>query len=155
MLLNQLVMETKNVTILLVEDNESDIELAKRALRKENIATDIVVARDGQEALDYMFGRGQYAGRDVSQMPALVLLDLQLPLLDGTETLRHIRADKRTQHQIVVVLTSSLEKTDLINCYDLGVNSYIRKPVDFAKFTEVLKCLGQYWLSINEPPPSK
>jgi two-component system, response regulator len=147
-------MQTKNKTILLVEDNESDVELAKRALLKENIATDIVVARDGQEALDYMFGMGEYAGRDVSEMPALVLLDLQLPQVDGVETLRRIRADERTRRQIIVVLTSSLEKTDLLNCYDLGVNSYIRKPVDFAKFTEALRCLDQYWLTINEPPPS-
>jgi len=147
-------MQTKNKTILLVEDNESDVELAKRALLKENISTDIVVARDGQEALDYMFGTGEYTGRDVSELPALVLLDLQLPQVDGIETLRRIRADHRTRRQIVVVLTSSLEKTDLLNCYDLGVNSYIRKPVDFAKFTEALRCLDQYWLSINEPPPS-
>jgi two-component system, response regulator len=147
-------MQTKNKTILLVEDNESDVELAKRALFKENIATDIIVARDGQEALDYMFGMGEYAGRDVSEMPALVLLDLQLPQVDGLETLRRIRADERTRRQIIVVLTSSLEKTDLLNCYDLGVNSYIRKPVDFAKFTDALRCLDQYWLTINEPPPS-
>jgi two-component system, response regulator len=147
-------MQTKNKTILLVEDNESDVELAKRALLKENIATEIIVARDGQEALDYMFGMGEYAGRDVSEMPALVLLDLQLPQVDGVETLRRIRADERTRRQIIVVLTSSLEKTDLLNCYDLGVNSYIRKPVDFAKFTEALRCLDQYWLTINEPPPS-
>jgi two-component system, response regulator len=141
-------------TILLVEDNESDVELAKRALTKENVATDIVVASDGQEALDYMFGTGKYEGRDVSQMPALVLIDLQLPLIDGTETLRRIRADERTRRQIVVVLTSSLEKSDILNCYGLGVNSYIRKPVDFAKFTDTLKCLVTYWLSINEPPPA-
>ena len=147
-------MQIKNKIILLVEDNDSDIELAKRALRKEHITADIIVARDGQEALDYMFGTGEFAGRDVSQMPDLVLLDLQLPLVNGIETLRRIRADKRTRRQIVVVLTSSLEKTDLLNCYDLGVNSYIRKPVDFAKFTETLKWLNQYWLSINEPPPS-
>ena len=147
-------MEQFRKTILLVEDNESDVELAKRALIKGNIETDIIVATDGQEALDYMFGNGKYEGRDVSQMPALVLLDLQLPLVDGAETLRRIRADKRTRRQIVVVLTSSLEKADLLNCYDLGVNSYIRKPVDFEKFTETLKCLDQYWLSVNEPPPS-
>jgi two-component system, response regulator len=147
-------MKTKNKTILLVEDNESDVELAKRALLKENISTDIIVARDGQEALDYMFGEGEYSDRDVSDLPALVLLDLQLPQVDGVETLRRIRADQRTRRQIVVVLTSSLEKSDLINCYELGVNSYIRKPVDFAKFIEALRCLNQYWLSINEPPPS-
>lgn len=147
-------MLNKNKTILLVEDNESDVELAMRALIKGKIAIDIVVACDGQEALDYMFGTGKYAGRDVSQLPALVLIDLQLPLIDGTETLRRIRADERTRRQVVVVLTSSLEKTDLINCYDLGVNSYIRKPVDFAKFTETLICLDKYWLSINEPPPA-
>lgn len=147
-------MQTNNKTILLVEDNESDVELAKRALVKENIATEIVVARDGQEALDYMFGTGAYEGRDISQMPALLLLDLQLPQLDGIETLRRIRADHRTRRQIIVVLTSSLEKTDLLTCYDLGVNSYIRKPVDFVQFTDALKLLDKYWLSVNEPPPS-
>ena len=147
-------MQVKNKTILLVEDNESDIELAKRALLKEHIATDIIVARDGQEALDYMFGTGEFAGRDISQMPDIILLDLQLPLIGGLETLKRIRADERTRRQVVVILTSSLERTDLITCYDLGVNSYIRKPVDFAKFTDTLKCLNQYWLSINEPPPS-
>ena len=147
-------MLLKKKTILLVEDNDSDIELTKRALFKENITTDIIVARDGQEALDYIFGTGNYTGRDVSQMPALVLLDLQLPRVDGTEMLRRIRADKRTRHQIVVILTSSLEASDLLNCYDLGVNSYIRKPVDFTKFAETLKCIDKYWLSINEPPPS-
>lgn len=147
-------MLNKNKTILLVEDNESDVELAMRALVKENIATDIIVASDGQEALDYMFGTGKYEGRDIAKMPDLVLIDLQLPLIDGTETIRRIRADERTRRQVIVVLTSSLEKTDLINCYDLGVNSYIRKPVDFAKFTETLKCLDKYWLSINEAPPA-
>jgi CheY-like chemotaxis protein len=147
-------MQNKNKTILLIEDNDSDVELAKRALIKENIATDIVVANDGQEALEYMFGTGKYAGRDVSQLPALVLLDLQLPLLDGIETLRRIRADERTRRQIVVVLTSSLEKTDLFTCYDLGVNSYIRKPVDFEQFTETLKFIEKYWLTMNEIPPS-
>jgi two-component system, response regulator len=147
-------MQTITKTILLVEDNDSDVELAKRALTKVNIATNIIVAGDGQEALDYMFGEGKYEGRDVSKMPDLVLIDLQLPLIDGTETLRRIRTDDRTRRQIVVVLTSSLEKADLINCYDLGVNSYVRKPVDFASFTETLKCLNQYWLTINEPPPT-
>ncbi len=147
-------MQVRNKTILLVEDNDSDIELAKRALLKEHIATDIIVATDGQEALDYLFGNGEYAGRDISLLPDLVLLDLQLPLVDGLETLRRIREDLRTRNQIVVILTSSLERSDLITCYDLGVNSYIRKPVDFAKFSDTLRCLTQYWLCINEPPPS-
>jgi two-component system, response regulator len=147
-------MQLKKKTILLVEDNDSDVELAKRVLSKEHIEADIIVAHDGQEALDYLFGSGAYAGRDISQLPDLVLLDLQLPLVNGTDTLRLIRADKRTRRQIVVVLTSSLEKTDLLNCYDLGVNSYIRKPVDYATFTETLKSLVQYWLSMNETPPS-
>lgn len=148
------IMQLKRKTILLVEDNDSDVELAKRVLIKENISADMIVARDGQEALDYLFGTGAYLGRDLSQMPDLVLLDLQLPLVSGTETLRCIRADIRTRCQIVVVLTSSLEKTDLLNCYGLGVNSYIRKPVDYAKFTETLIALVQYWLSMNETPPS-
>ena len=147
-------MHYKNKTILLVEDNESDIDLAKRALKKVEIEMEIVVARNGQEALDYMFGKGEFKGRDVSMMPDLVLLDLQLPLINGTETLRRIRNDPRTRRQIVVVLTSSLEKIDLLNCYELGVNSYIRKPVDFVLFADTLKCLNQYWLLINEPPPS-
>jgi two-component system response regulator len=147
-------MKIKNKTILLVEDNESDVELARRALHKAEIKAEIIVARNGQEALDYMFGKGEYDGRDVSLMPDLVLLDLQLPEINGMETLRRIRNDPRTHKQIVVVLTSSLEKTDLRNCYDLGVNSYIRKPVDFTIFAETLKSLNHYWLFINEPPPS-
>jgi CheY-like chemotaxis protein len=134
-------MNNKKKTILLVEDNESDVELAKRALLKAETEVEIVVARNGQQALDYMFGMGEYD-------------DLQLPQINGIETLRRLRSDPRTFRQIVVVLTSSLEKTDLLACYELGVNSYIRKPVDFAIFAETLKCLNQYWLLINEPPPS-
>ena len=147
-------MQTINKTILLVEDNDSDVDLAKRLLTRENSATEIIVAGDGQEALDYMFGTGEYAGRDVMQLPDLLLLDLHLPLVDGLEVLKHIRADERTRRQIVVVLTASMEQADILGCYDLGISSYIRKPVDFATFTETLKCVSQYWLSINEPPPS-
>ncbi|MFZ4706687.1 MAG: response regulator [Bacteroidales bacterium] len=141
-------------TILLVEDNDSDVDLAKRLLARESSATDIIVASDGQEALDYMFGTGAYAGRDVMQLPDLLLLDLHLPLVDGLEVLKHIRADERTRRQIVVVLTASMEQSDILGCYDLGISSYIRKPVDFSTFTETLKCVSRYWLNINEPPPS-
>ena len=148
-------MSNKKKTILLVEDNPSDIDLTKRAFSKEHINNEIVVAEDGQEALDYMFGTGKYAGRDVSDMPVLVLLDLKLPYIDGLEVLRRIRADERTHRQLVIILTSSKEEQDLATGYDLGVNSYIRKPVDFTQFAEAIKLLGLYWLVINEPPPFK
>ena len=140
-------------TILLVEDNQSDIELTKRALKREHILNEITVVEDGQEALDYMFGTGAYAGRDLTKMPALILLDLKLPIIDGMEVLRRIRANPRTHRQVVVILTSSKEEQDILNGYDLGVNGYIRKPVDFIQFSEAIKYLGLYWLVINEPPP--
>jgi CheY-like chemotaxis protein len=140
-------------TILLVEDNPSDIELTKRALGKSHVANELVVAEDGQEALDYLFGERTYAGRDVTQLPALVLLDLKLPKVDGLEVLQRIRADQRTRRQPVVVLTSSKEEQDLAASYDLGVNSYIRKPIDFAQFAQTIQQLGLYWLVLNEPPP--
>jgi two-component system, response regulator len=139
--------------ILLVEDNISDIGLTKRALQKSNIANELVVARDGQQALDYLMGNGIYADRDVQQMPTLVLLDLKLPIIDGLEVLRRIRSDPRTHRQPVVILTSSKEEQDLATSYDLGVNSYIRKPVDFDQFTEAVRQLGLYWLVMNEMPP--
>jgi CheY-like chemotaxis protein len=143
-------MNTK--TILLVEDNPSDIELTKRALANANIANKLVVAEDGQEALDYLFGTGHYAGRDAAPLLAVVLLDLKLPKVDGLDILRRIRANERTKRLPVVILTSSQEEQDIAAGYDLGANSYIQKPVDFLKFAEAIKTLGLYWLVLNELP---
>ena len=140
--------------ILLVEDNPDDVALTLRALKKNNITNEVVVARDGVEALDYLFATGSYAGRDISVMPAVILLDLKLPKMDGLEVLQRLRTDGRTGLLPVVILTSSQEEQDLINGYSLGANSYIRKPVDFAKFIEAVGQLGLYWLLLNEPPPS-
>jgi CheY-like chemotaxis protein len=139
--------------ILLVEDNPDDEALTIRAFKKSHLVNDIVVAHDGAEALDYLFGRGSHAGRDVSVMPAVVLLDLRLPKIDGLEVLRRIRADERTKLTPIVILTSSKEEQDLINGYLSGANSYIRKPVDFDKFTDAIRQLGLYWLVLNEVPP--
>lgn len=140
-------------TILLVEDNADDEKLSIRALKKNNVANELVVARDGVEALDYLFGTGSHAGRDTNVMPGLVLLDLKLPKLDGLGVLRRLRGDDRTKRLPIVVLTSSREEQDLISSYDLGANSYIRKPVDFDQFTEAVKQLGLYWLVLNENAP--
>jgi two-component system response regulator len=142
-----------NKVILLVEDNPRDEALTLRALRKGNILNEIVVARDGVEALDYIFGRGKYADRDVGERPQLVLLDLKLPKMDGFEVLGEIRSDDRTRHQPVVVFTSSDEEADLVRSYDLGANSYVRKPVDFDQFLEATKQLGLYWLLTNIVAP--
>ncbi len=139
--------------ILLVEDNLDDVDLTVRALKKGNILNEIVVVRDGVEALDYLFGTGVYAGRDLSIMPTVVMLDLKLPKIDGLEVLRYIRADERTKFLPVVILTSSREEQDMLNGYRLGANSYIRKPVDFAQFTEAVHQLKLYWLILNELPP--
>ena len=139
--------------ILLVEDNPSDIGLTQRALAKSHIANELVVAEDGQDALDYLFGRGVYSERDTSQLPAVVLLDLKLPRVDGLEVLRHIRTEMLTRRLPVVILTSSKEEQDLATSYDLGVNSYIRKPVDFVQFAQAIQTLGLYWLVLNEEPP--
>jgi CheY-like chemotaxis protein len=139
--------------ILLVDDNLSDVGLTKRALEKRHISNQLMVAEDGQEALDYLFATGVHAGRDVTDLPTVVLLDLKLPKLDGLEVLRRIRADPRTKRLPVVILTSSSEQQDMAAGYDLGANSYIRKPVDFAKFAEAIEYLGLYWLVLNEPPP--
>jgi two-component system, response regulator len=142
-----------NNKILLVEDNPDDVMLTERALKKSNNNHEIVVARNGLEAIDYLFGTGDYKGRDLSQMPGLVLLDLNLPLVGGLEVLKRIRSDNRTNLIPVVILTSSREDQDLINGYRLHANSYICKPVDFEKFVEDVKHLTLYWLVLNEPPP--
>ena len=139
--------------ILLIEDNSSDVDLTRRALEKGHIANQVVVARDGKEALDYLWGEGAWAGRDVSDLPAVALLDLKLPKLPGLEVLRRVRADARTRRLPVVILTSSKEEQDLTAGYDLGANSYIRKPVDFEQFTQAIGQLGLYWLVWNERPP--
>jgi CheY-like chemotaxis protein len=139
--------------VLLVEDNPDDVELAVRAFRKNNLLNEIVVANDGVEALDYLFGSGIYAGRDLSVQPQLVLLDLKLPRIDGLEVLRRIRADDRTKLLPVVILTSSKEEQDLLQSYALHANSYIRKPVDFERFIDAVRQLGLYWLVLNEAPP--
>lgn len=142
-------------SILLVEDNPDDVELTLRALKIHNIANEVVVARDGVEALDYLFAGGTYAGRDTNVVPQLVLLDLKLPKVDGLEVLRRMRADERTMFVPVVILTSSKEEQDLANGYKLHANSYIRKPVDFNQFSEAVRQLGLYWLVLNEPPPRR
>ena len=139
--------------ILLVEDNEDDELLTLRALARNNIKNQIVVARDGAEAMDFLFAQGSYDGRDPSEMPAIILLDLKLPKVSGLEVLRAIRKNELTRLLPVVVLTSSLEEQDLIRSYGLGANSYVRKPVDFNQFTDAVRQLGLYWLILNEKPP--
>ncbi|HEY1271397.1 MAG TPA: response regulator [Terriglobales bacterium] len=139
--------------ILLVEDNPDDEALTLRALQKNKIKNDVVVARDGVEALDYLFGKGAFSGRDLSVMPQLILLDLKLPKVDGLEVLRQLRAHEYTRLLPVVILTSSNEEQDRVNGYGLGANSYVRKPVDFNQFTEAVRQLGLYWLILNEPAP--
>ena len=141
--------------ILLVEDNADDEKLTLRALKKNNISNEVVVARNGAEALDYLFGTGAYAGRNLNVMPQVVLLDLKLPKLDGLEVLRRVRADDRTKLLPIVILTSSNEEMDLINGYGLGANSYVRKPVDFNQFSEAARQLGLYWLVLNESAPAR
>ena len=140
-------------SILLVEDNPDDEALTLRALSRNGIRHQIHVARDGVEALDYLFGRGEHAGRDTSQQPTVTLLDLKLPRLDGLEVLRQLRDDERTRCLPVVILTSSREDQDLVLGYGLGANSYIRKPVDFTQFVEAVRQVGLYWLVLNEDPP--
>ncbi len=143
-----------NSVILLVEDNADDEDLTLRALKKNNITNEVVVVRDGAEALDYLFGTGAYTGRDTAVLPQVVLLDLKLPKVDGLEVLNRLRNDKRTKLLPVVILTSSVEEQDLLRGYDLGANSYVRKPVDFGQFTEAVRNLGLYWLLLNERPPA-
>jgi two-component system response regulator len=146
---------TMKKTILLVEDNANDEFLTIRALKKYNVANDVVVTRDGVEAMEYIFGTGPYEGRDVTELPVVMLLDLKLPKVDGLEVLRRVRADERTKLLPVVILTSSNEERDVINGYKLGTNSYVQKPVDFATFIDAVGQLGLYWLMLNEPVPPK
>jgi two-component system, response regulator len=141
--------------ILLVEDNSDDEKLTLRALKKNNILNEVVVARDGAQALDYLFGTGAYAGRDLRVMPQVILLDLKLPKLDGLEVLRRVRADDRTKLLPIVILTSSNEELDRINGYGFGANSYVRKPVDFSEFSEAARQLGLYWLVLNQSAPAR
>lgn len=138
--------------ILLVEDNPDDVALTLRSLKRSKIMNDVVVVRDGVEALDYLFGRGDYEGRDATQLPAIVLLDLKLPKLNGLEVLERIRDDERTELLPVVILTSSSEEEDILGSYRRGANSFVRKPVDFGQFTEAIRRLGLYWLLLNESP---
>ena len=139
-------------TVLLVEDNPDDEVLTLRALRRHNLASEAIVARDGQQALDFLFGEGAYGSRDTSHQPQVVLLDLKLPKVDGLEVLERMRADSRTRRVPVVILTSSKQEQDLLRSYDLGANSYVRKPVDFEQFIEAARQLGMYWLILNEVP---
>ena len=141
--------------ILLVEDNPDDIELTIRAFKKSNLKNRIIIAHDGEEALDYLLGTGRYAINAADHLPAVVLLDLKLPKLDGLEVLKRLRENEKTKLLPVVILTSSIEEQDMLSGYKLGANSYLRKPVDFNKFIDSVQQLGLYWLVLNEPPPQK
>ena len=145
---------TRKRVILLVEDNPNDIELTLRAFEKSKVTKEIVVARDGEQAIQYLFSTGPHAGRDPKDMPEVVLLDMKLPKIDGLGVLRRMRADERTRRLPVVILTSSKEEKDVMSSYDLGANSFVRKPVDFGEFVDAAKHLGVYWLIMNEPPPT-
>ena len=145
--------ELHKVEILLVEDNSQDIELALYALRRENLANHIEVARDGEEALDFLFCRGRHSGRNMDEQPRLVLLDLKLPKVDGLEVLRQIKGDPRTKAIPIVIMTSSREETDMVQGYKLGVNAYIQKPVDFDQFRQIVNQIGLFWLVVNQSPP--
>ena len=141
--------------VLLIEDNPDDVALTLRALKKHKITNNIVVARDGAEALDYLFGQGEHKDRDVAFQPAVIFLDLNLPKINGLEVLRQIRSDKRTQRIPVVILSTSTEEQDITTSYDLGANSYIRKMVDFDRFSDAIRQLGSYWLTLNQTPPQQ
>ena len=143
----------ENKIILLVEDNPDDVELTLRAFKKNNILNQVIIAKDGVEALDFLFGTGTYAGRELKDLPVVILLDLKLPKIDGMEVLKRIRQDNRTKLIPVVILTSSAEPKDVVNGYSLGANGYVRKPVEFSQFVEAMRHLGLYWLLWNEPPP--
>ena len=145
-------MSAEAKKVLLVEDNEDDIDLTLLSFKSNRIANEVVVARDGVEALDYLFGTGKYAGRDLTQHPVVIFLDINLPKIGGLEVLKRLRQDPRTKRLPVVMLTSSIEERDLITSYDLGVNSYIRKPVDLTQFNTAVKQLGLYWILLNELP---
>jgi CheY-like chemotaxis protein len=145
----------KDVEILLVEDNPDDVELAVHALRREKLANNITVARDGEEALDFIFCRGPHATRSFQSPPRLMLLDLKLPKVEGLEVLRAAKSDPRTKAIPIVIMTSSREERDLVESYKLGVNAYVQKPVDFEQFRSVVKELGLFWLVINQPPPAE
>jgi two-component system, response regulator len=148
-------MASNEMQILLVEDDPSDVELAVHALRRENLANRVQIVRDGEEALDFLFCRGAYSDRAFNQAPWLVLLDLKLPKVDGLGVLRQVKSDVRTKAIPVVVLTSSKEERDMVESYQLGVNSYIQKPVEFVQFQAMIKELGFYWLVVNAPPPKE
>jgi two-component system, response regulator len=147
-------MNPHDLNILLVEDNQNDVDLALHALRRENLANKIVVVRDGEEALDFLFCRGAFSQRSFDHPPRLVLLDLKLPKVDGMEVLKQVKGDSRTKTIPIVIMTSSKEERDLVAGYNLGANSYIQKPVDFDQFRETVKALGMYWLVINQPAVS-
>jgi two-component system response regulator len=148
------MIQNKRHVILLVEDNPDDVELTLDAFERSNVANEIVIAHDGQEALDYLFAMGAHADRDPTLKPHVILLDLNLPKINGLQVLRRMRSDERTKRIPVVVLTTSNEEKDVIGSYDLGANSYVRKPVDFAQFLDAARQLGLYWLVLNEPAPT-
>lgn len=141
--------------ILLIEDDEDDIELTQHALKMSKIANKLEIVRDGEEALDFLFCKGKYSGRDMNNLPAVILLDLKLPKIDGLEVLKRLRTDEQTKLIPIIILTSSRQEQDVVNGYSLGANSYIRKPVDFDQFVDAVGQLGLYWLLLNVPPPSK
>lgn len=148
-------MAVEGRAILLVEDNPADVKLTRVALKQANISNELVVACDGVEALDYLFGTGSYSGRDTHKLPAVTLLDLKMPRVDGLEVLRRVRANPLTRLLPVVILTSSREEVDVVSGYKLGCNAYVRKPVDFGQFAAAICQLGLFWLVLNEPPPSR